>query len=89
MWYITEFAMFEYRVKFANPGMAEKFSSLVNLLGSPSGTESDGISAQVAVNDLRDHVLKLAGRQYDDDEESAFAEIDIETSSFALLDGST
>ena len=84
MWYITEFAMFEYRVKFAHPRMAEKFSSLVNLLGSPS--ESDDISAQVVVNDLRDHVLKLAGRQYGNDEESAFAEIDIKTSSFALLD---
>lgn len=80
--------MVKYHVKFANPTMVEKFSSLVNLWENTSPNalvaEEGGTRVQAAVNVLRGHVLKLAAHQYDD-EENAFAEIDMLTSSFALF----
>ena len=86
MWYISLVGWVEYRVKFMNMNAVENFSNLVGRWGCSRSDVSGREVDATAVSVLRGHVLELAARQYDD-EESAFAEIDMLTSSFALLYG--
>lgn len=90
MWYISFFGLVQYRIEFTNKSTAEKFSYVVNLWeSSKAPREALGISVDAMVKHaLKGHVSELMACQWDD-EERAFDEIDILTSTFALFHGST
>lgn len=89
MWYISFFHLFEYRIRFTNTSVVEKFSYLVSLWEcSRTSNKILGISVDsTAERALEGHVSELAAYQWDD-EEHAFAEVDVLTSTFALFNGS-
>lgn len=90
MWYLSFFGLFQYRVRFTNLSVVNKFSYLVSLWEyARTSNRCLDISADAAVERaLKDHVKELAAYQWDD-EEQAFADIDVLTSTFALFHGSS
>jgi hypothetical protein len=85
VWNISLKGFIQYRVRFANTGAVDKFSHLVGLW--ECSRASNNLSVDVAAGRaLKGHVIELAMCKWDD-EESAFAEIDVLTSTFALFHG--
>ena len=98
VWYITHFAdpafgWVRYRVRFATINVVEKFSYLVSLWehtrtsSKALGISLDATAEHALKGHVLDLVLELEKCRWDDDE-NAFAEIDILTSTFALFHGS-
>ena len=82
VWNIYEFGLFQYRIKFLDANTREKFTNLADLW------EVSRVSSTVGATDieeaLKGHVSTLAACQWDDDD-VAFTEIDMLTSTFALF----
>lgn len=84
--HISLLGFFQYSIRFSNTSAVEEFSKMVSLCEcsrTPNG--ASGISAD-AERALKGLVLELGAYQWDD-EENAFTEIDMLTSTFALLHG--
>jgi hypothetical protein len=78
-WTITDPTVVEYRIRFKNVHASDKFAVLASCWKDAKGSEGG------KYNGLRTVVSGIAGNQWDD-EEIAFEEIDILTSTFALFD---
>jgi hypothetical protein len=82
MWVITNFGWFQYRIKFPDANTMDKFTNLANLW-EPSRVKSTTDITDIETA-LKGHVSTLAACQWDDDN-VAFTEIDMLTSTFALF----
>ena len=84
-WYVALPPLFGYKISFKNVKASEKFSLLVDRWESSRPRRFDIAAGTKSMVDLQRGVLELVPVYQWEDDDVAFTEIDMLTSTFALL----